>query len=84
MVNFMNVYCKFVSVDGNKVTYMIGNFTNDITGIIVIDYVEKKYDIIKQPEKEDVCTRHVDSMLLKYQPLFEKGEFPEKMSREIG
>lgn len=77
------VYCRLLSKNKNLITYSIGALYNDISGIIKLDIKNMSYEIVKQPQKEEVYEHFIDKMLVKYHPIFDKGEIPEKMSYEI-
>lgn len=77
------VYCKLLSKGEKYISYSIGALYDDLTGEIRIDTDGAGYEIIKQPKNEDVHSLFISKMLIKYQPLFSRGEAPEKMSYEI-
>ena len=77
------VYCKLLSKNEKSITYSIGALCNDLTGEIEIDANGRGYEIIKQPQKEEVYPHFIDRMLVRYLNMFDKGTIPEKMSYEI-
>lgn len=77
------IYCRLLSKNNDSVSYSIGARYNDITGKIKIYINSLEYEIIKQPEKEEVYPHFINKMLIRYLPMFEKGTIPEKMSYEI-
>lgn len=77
------VYCRLLSKENNSISYAIGALYNDITGIIKFEPSGKSYDIIKQPQREEVYPYFIDKMIAKYQTLIDQGNFPDKMSYEI-
>lgn len=77
------IYCRLLSKNKKNISYSIGARSNDITGEIRIDSDGSGYEIIKQPEKEEVYPHFINKMLVKYGEMFKKGIIPEKMSYEI-
>ena len=77
------VYCNLISSENGIATYSIGAVSNDITGILKIDANKKEYSIEKEPEKESLYMRHVDSMIHRASKMFAKGEFPKVLSHQI-
>lgn len=82
----MNLYATLVSIDGDEVTYRIGYYCNNITGIVVYNYKAGTYKVISEPIDADrpLYRNALTSLFAKYQSSFVKGIFPEKISREIG
>lgn len=77
------VYCRLLKKDDNKYIYSIGSVISDMTGEIKIDADGRGYEIVKQPQKEEVYPHFIDKMLVRYLDQFNKGIIPEKMSYEI-
>ena len=77
------IYCRLLSKNKKIISYSIGAVISDITGEIKIDIDGKRYEIIKQPQKEEVYPLFINKMLWKYRGEFNKGIIPEKMSYEI-
>lgn len=77
------IYCRLLSTNKSTISYSIGARISDITGKINVDADGKGYEIIKQPQKEEVHPHFINKMLWKYREKFGKGIVPEKMSYEI-
>jgi len=77
------VHCNLISYDGNTITYAIGGYTDDLTGVLRVNPSEGTYELIKEPEKTKVYDRHISAMLRRAQPAFEAGEIKKRLSYEI-
>ncbi len=77
------VYCSFLKVQNKIIRYSLGGYSDDLTGVLVVDMNNKSFYVEKEPEASKVYPRLIGSMLRKYLPELEKGEYPERMSYEI-
>ena len=78
------VYCNKIKEDGGVVMYAIGGTVNDISGEMIVDYDNRTFEIVKQPEKSKVYSRHVSAMLQKAFSDYANGEIKERLAYEIG
>lgn len=77
------VYCNLEKVDGNKVLYSIGGYSDDITGKLLIDFKTQEYILLEEPKNSKVYDYFIKRLLSKHQSNFEKGIFKQRISYEI-
>ncbi len=78
------VFCNLLFVDDKKAFYAIGGSPEDLTGELLIDTEAGTYELLKAPENSKVYGVHIGAMLRKYQSLFEKGTFKDRIAYQIG
>lgn len=80
----MNYYGKLLKVDGFHIYYAYGCRLNNMTGILLIDTDEGTWTNEQLPDGIEVETRMFRSFADKVLGQCMRGEFHEKVSREIG
>ena len=78
------IFCNRVSVNDKYAVYKYGPDPDNLSGLVRV-YAERPRIVVEQQPKEK---KMQDNLLiriwLKYQESIKKGEFPEKMSIQIG
>lgn len=77
------VYCNLEKVNGTKILYSIGGFSDDITGKLLVDFKAQEYDLLEEPKNSKVYDYFIERLLRKHQENFEKGVFKKRISYEI-
>lgn len=78
------VYCEIKEKFDTYALYKVGSTIDDMSGEVIFYKESMIPNIIKQPNTNAVTETSVSRVRMKYKNSFDKGEFPEKMSVEIG
>ncbi len=81
-VNLM-VYCNLLSKKNNILTYSIGGVWNDLTGLLEVNCKTGQYVLLEKPKDSEVYMVHIEALIRKVRPDFDKGVFKPKISYEI-
>lgn len=76
------VFCNYITDNKDTVTYAYGGHPSDITGEIVFAKDGSFFEIVKEPEREEVFVRSIKMLYSKYKNAFAKGTFEKKLSFE--
>lgn len=81
----MNLYCRLICCYEASADYAVGSLANRLSGIVRFFSDGRMPEIIQAWEEEGHSMRRkVYSTYWKYEDVLRSGQFPEKMSREIG
>ena len=78
------VYCDLIKNENKLLTYKIGGFASDLTGLIVFHTQNATYELIKEPENSKVYKRHLERLARRCKGMYDKGIVKNKLSLEIG
>ena len=76
----MQILCNYMCHDEATVTYAFGAVLEDITGVIRFNLADGSYEIVKWPEKTEVCPIVFRKLCSKYQADFANRIFKDKIA----
>lgn len=78
------IYCDLIEKRENSAIYAFGKSVFNITGEVEYFCKIQPPRVIRKPKGEVVPMSYHGGIICKYKAQFAKGEFPAKVSHEIG